>query len=391
MTRNVLRVLSAALISSVIIPGVTASAAEQMSQMNVMPSSNILIDENISANNSMSSDGKQRTGSQSRHTVDAGMAGLSNALDGYFDAVSRGDVSAEFEVQVGRIASSEVAEKSVVLDYYEHLGIVVVDNYLNVRETPELDGHIIGKMLNNSACDILEVLDGWYRIKSGEVTGYICADYVVTGDKAIALAMSDAKLRAAVNTDALNVRSMPSTDSEIITQITTNERYEVLEMLDGWVKISINGNEYAYVSSEYVEVGYSLIEAIEFEPVSAATEFRNNVVNYALQFLGNPYVWGGESLVNGADCSGFTRGVMANFGIWLPRVSRDQAWAGTRISLDELQPGDLVFYGSGGVVNHVALYIGNGQIVHAISESKGIGITSMWHSTPVAYVNAIGD
>ena len=389
MTGSVLRTLSAVLISSMMIPGMTASAAEPALEIYRASSPNMhLTDKNTGRMVTVSEDtsSEQIEG----QTVDASMGGLSMAIDQYFEAVSSGTVSASYEVQVGRIASSEVAAKSVVLDNYEHLGIVVVDNYLNVRETP-VDGRIIGKMLNNSACNILEESDGWYYIESGEVTGYISADYVVTGDEAIALAMQDAKLRAMVNTDSLNVRKEPSTDSEVITQISSNERYEVLEILDGWVKISIGGESVAYVSAEYVEVGYSLIEAIVFEPISAATQFRNDVVNYALQFLGNPYVWGGTSLTKGADCSGFVKSVMAHFDIWLPRVSRQQAGAGTAVTLSELQPGDLVFYGTGGVVDHVAMYIGNGQIVHAISESRGIGITSMWISTPLGYRNVIGD
>lgn len=390
MTGSVLRTASAILISSMMIPSMTASAAEPSLQIYRASSPNMhLTDKNTGRMVTVSEDtSSEQTEGQS---VDASMAGLSMVIDQYFEAVSSGTVSASYEVQVGRIASSEVAAKSVVLDNYEHLGIVVVDNYLNVRETPDLEGRIIGKMVNNSACNILEELDGWYYIESGEVTGYIAADYVISGDEAIALAMQDAKLRAVVHTDALNVRKEPSTDSEVLTQITSNERYEVLEILDDWVKISLGTEEVAYVAAEYVEVGYSLIEAIVFEPVSAATQFRNDIVNYALQFLGNPYVWGGTSLTKGADCSGFVKSVLANFDIWVPRVSRQQAGAGSAVTSSELQPGDLVFYGTGGVVTHVAMYIGNGQIIHAISESRGIGITSMWFSTPMGYRNVIGD
>ena len=390
MTGSVLRTVSAILISSMMIPSITASAAEPSLQIYRASSPNMhLTDKNTGRMVTVSEDtSSEQTEGQS---VDASMAGLSMVIDQYFEAVSSGTVSASYEVQVGRIASSEVAAKSVVLDNYEHLGIVVVDNYLNVRETPDLEGRIIGKMVNNSACNILEELDGWYYIESGEVTGYIAADYVISGDEAIALAMQDAKLRAVVHTDALNVRKEPSTDSEVLTQITSNERYEVLEILDDWVKISLGTEEVAYVAAEYVEVGYSLIEAIVFEPVSAATQFRNDIVNYALQFLGNPYVWGGTSLTKGADCSGFVKSVLANFDIWVPRVSRQQAGAGSAVTSSELQPGDLVFYCTGGVVTHVAMYIGNGQIIHAISESRGIGITSMWFSTPMGYRNVIGD
>jgi len=391
MTRKIKRVAAVVLISSILFSGISASASGLEPQISRSSSPEMLLaNEGISR---VLADGDDSSAPEKKDgkVVDASMAGLSQALDEYFAAVSKRTVSVSYEMKVARIASEEVAARSAALEPYEHLGIVVVDNYLNVREKPSLDGRIIGKMLNYSACNILETLNGWYYIESGEVTGYISAEYVVTGDEAVKLAMEDAKLRAAVNTEALNVRKGPSVESEILTQITTNERYEVLEVLDGWVKISLGSYEVAYVAAEYVEVGYSLVEAIKFEPVSEATLFRQNVVNYALQFLGNPYVWGGTSLTRGADCSGFVQSVLANYGIWVPRVSRQQAGAGVAVNSQTLKPGDLVFYGTGGVVNHVAMYIGNGQIVHAISESRGIGITSMWFSTPMGYRNVIGE
>lgn len=391
MTRKIKRVAAVVLISSILFSGISASASGLEPQISRSSSPEMLLaNEGISR---VLADGDDSSAPEKKDgkVVDASMAGLSQALDEYFAAVSKRTVSVSYEMKVARIASEEVAARSAALEPYEHLGIVVVDNYLNVREKPSLDGRIIGKMLNYSACNILETLNGWYYIESGEVTGYISAEYVVTGDEAVKLAMEDAKLRAAVNTEALNVRKGPSVESEILTQITTNERYEVLEVLDGWVKISLSSYEVAYVAAEYVEVGYSLVEAIKFEPVSEATLFRQNVVNYALQFLGNPYVWGGTSLTRGADCSGFVQSVLANYGIWVPRVSRQQAGAGVAVNSQTLKPGDLVFYGTGGVVNHVAMYIGNGQIVHAISESRGIGITSMWFSTPMGYRNVIGE
>lgn len=390
MTRKIKRVAAVVLISSMLFSGIGASASGLEPQISRSSSPELLLTEE-GLNRVLLKEDEQRPEKEDGKVVGASMAGLSQALDEYFAAVSKRTVSVSYEMKVARIASEEIAAKAVVLDQYEHLGIVVVDNYLNVREKPSLEGRIIGKMLNYSACNILDTLNGWYYIESGEVTGYISADYVVTGDEAVKLAMEDAKLRAAVNTEALNVRKGPSIDSEVLTQITTNERYEVLEVLDGWVKIALGSYEVAYVAAEYVEVGYSLVEAIKFEPVSEATLFRQNVVNYALQFLGNPYVWGGTSLTRGADCSGFVQSVLANFGVWVPRVSRQQAGAGVAVNSQTLKPGDLVFYGTGGVVNHVAMYIGNGQIVHAISESRGIGITSMWFSTPMGYRNVIGE
>ena len=321
--------------------------------------------------------------------ADASMAGMSIVLDQYFAV--EGDLSLSAKVEIESITNPEVAAKVELMKKYENLGVAVVDSYLNVREEPHAEGRIIGKMVNNSACSILGEVDGWYHIKSGEVSGYVSSAYIVTGEEAMAIAMEDAALRARVNTEELNVRKGPGVEYEAITQITTNERYEVVGEENGWTQIALASGETAYVASHYVVVEYSLLEAVKFEPISAATQFRLDVVNYALQFLGNPYVWGGTNPWTGADCSGYMQSVMATFGITLPRVSWQQAGAGAAVSLENLQPGDLVFYGAGGKVNHVAMYIGNGQIVHAISESRGIGITSMWVMSPMGFRNVIGE
>lgn len=406
MASSVQRVIAALLISSLLVPGVNTLAARTTDTSDVGLVEAADFAESIENSDQEIRSERDVQGSEDEkikesfdnqvmtvepQMVDASLAGVSVVLDQYFAAVGNGELSVSEEVEVERIVSTETDAKAAVLDQYENLGIVVVDSYLNVRVEPHSEGRIIGKMVNNTACNILEEVDGWYRIQSGEVSGYISAQYVLTGDEAVARAMEDAKLRVRVNTKALNVRKGPGVEYEAITQITSNERYDVLQILEGWVEIALGGSETAYVSADYVEIGYSLGEAVKFEPISAATQFRINVVDYALQFLGNPYVWGGTNLWTGADCSGYVQSVMATFGITLPRVSWQQAGAGTPVSLNELQPGDLVFYGTGGVVNHVAMYIGNGQIVHAISETRGIGITSMWVMTPMGYRNVIGE
>ena len=113
---------------------------------------------------------------------------------------------------------------------------------------------------------------------------------------------------------------------------------------------------------------------------------RQAVADFAVQFVGNPYVWGGTSLTRGADCSGFVLSVYANYGVYLPHSSRAQAGCGTRISASEAQPGDLFFYGSGKSINHVAIYIGNGQIVHASNKRDGIKISNAFYRSPVCVV-----
>ena len=125
-------------------------------------------------------------------------------------------------------------------------------------------------------------------------------------------------------------------------------------------------------------------EAPATEDPSSSSDLGQQIASYAVQFVGNPYVYGGTSLTNGADCSGFVQSVFANFGIGLSRTAASQAGGGTSVSLDSLQAGDLLFYSSSGSIDHVALYIGGGQIVHAANSASGIIISNAYYSTPVA-------
>lgn len=323
--------------------------------------------------------------------------------------IEEGYISADYaNVEYALDEGRKMDLKAQAINQYDNLVISKVNNYLNVREEPSQDGKIIGKMTSKAAGEILETLDGWYKIKSGPITGYISADpqYTATGQEAIDLAMQTADLKAVIRTDVLNVRTEPSTDAKIWTQIVKDERYSVVAQLDGWVQIELDsvdaedGSEAdkAYISTRdnNVEVRYALNEAIKFSPdeiaASNAASLRSRIVNYALQFVGNPYVWGGTSLTNGVDCSGFTMKVLQNFGVSLPHYSGSQAQMGKGIKSSEMRPGDLIFYaGSNGRVNHVAMYIGNGQVVHAASRKSGIKISTWNYRSPVAIRNVLGD
>lgn len=287
--------------------------------------------------------------------------------------------------------------KAMIFNMYKNIGISDVDNYLNVRDKPSEEGKIIAKMPSKAAGNILETTDnGWYKIQSGKITGYVKSDYILTGQPAKDEALKVAELMAIVNTDMLNARSEPSTDSKIWTQISNNEKYPVLKQIDGWVEIELEEDSNAYVASDYVDVRYALPEAIKFSPLeekaNAAASLRTQIVNYALQYLGNPYVWGGTSLTKGADCSGFTLSVFRHFGISLPHYSGAQANMGKAVKSSEMRPGDLVFYAdSRGKINHVGIYIGNGQIVNAASRRSGIKISTWNYRTPVRIRNILGD
>lgn len=316
--------------------------------------------------------------------------------------ISGGYISADYaEKRFCMNEANKLDMKAMVLNFYDRPGVSNVSNYLNIRAGAGENEKIIGKLPSYAGCEILEDANGWYKISSGGITGYVKSDYILTGDEAKQAAMNHAELMAIVHADRLNARTEPSTDAKIWTQISENERYHVAEQLDGWVKIEFDESgegdgddeiSAAYVSSEFVEVRYALSEAIKFSPTEESASLRSRIVNYAMKFLGNPYVWGGTSLTKGADCSGFTMSVMKNFGISFPHYSGSQAKSGKRIKSSEMRPGDLVFYGnSRGKINHVAMYIGNGQVINAASRRSGIKISTWNYRTPICIVDVIGN
>lgn len=279
---------------------------------------------------------------------------------------------------------------------YTNLGIAKVESgNLNVREIPNINGKLVGKMPKDSACEILEITeDGWAQITSGNVSGYVSMEYLYTGADAVMRASELMNTVAVVNADSLKVRDEASTDSAVLTQVPKGEELEVIEVLEEWVMVSIDGEE-AYVSADYVTVEEKLDTAITMSELrygQGVSDLRVDIVEYAKQFLGNPYVYGGTSLTKGVDCSGFTMAVYSHFGISLSHYSGSQAKEGTQITADQLQPGDLVFYAnSSGTINHVAMYIGNGQVIHASSPRTGIKISNYRYRTPVRYVSVIKD
>lgn len=276
---------------------------------------------------------------------------------------------------------------------YTNLGIARVEDHLNVRESTDDNSKIVGKMSNDSGCEILEVVDNKAHIVSGSVEGYVSMDYLLSGTEAVAYAKQIVKKLATVSADGLKVRNEPSLESEVVNLVAYGEELEVVEELDGWVGVLYDGKE-AYVSADYVTVGENLKTALnmtEFLYGSGVSDVRVELCEYAKQFLGNPYVWGGTSLTNGADCSGFVLSVFAKYGISLPHSSRAQATMGTQVSMSEAKPGDLVFYSKGGRINHVAIYIGGGQVIHASNPKTGIRITSAYYRTPTTVRRLIQD
>ena len=423
-------------------------------------------------------------------------------------------------------ATKTAKEKTVVAapaDVYANVAVSQVSGYVNVRTEATTQSSIVGKIYNHCAATILETVEGeggkWYRIQSGSVTGYIKAQYFLTGAEAEKLAREVGVEYATVNTASLRLRAEPNLTSETLTLLGQGAKYQVLGEENHFVQLAVDTDLTGYVSMDYVKTTVEFKEAVSLEeeaaqkaeeekrrqdaeaaiqrlnailesevkepgtaaetvesqrketsgtaaetastaevgingtiaenpeggggqeqvaaPIlstaasetaskaakettenatvphgpgadSSASESvsapsvsygpggnasqevvsatRTAIVAYAKQFLGNPYVYGGTSLTDGADCSGFIMSVYAHFGIDTGRSSRDQAAKGREISQSEMQPGDLLFYASGDYINHVAMYVGGGQVIHASTPESGITLTQVNYRTPCKVV-----
>lgn len=420
----------------------------------------------------------------------------------YIKGGQAGKTSSCFSLSVSRNEAGRILSPQD----YENIAVSHVSDYVNVRQAPGTTSAIVGKIYNNCAADILETVEGegglWYRIRSGNVSGYIKAQYFITGAQAEAIAREIGIEYAAINTAALRLRAEPNLTSETLTMLTQGAEYVVIEEKDGFARLLVDEDMEGYVSMDYIKTRIEFQHAVSLEeeaaklaeearrrqdaqdafraleevkmveakddsasyvpartgvpgggstqggslpataagnPASAApqsqtdgagvpiiaanplgagddprvsapvqttaaasaptssvlspaadggassavvTATRTALVAYAKQFLGNPYVYGGSSLTDGADCSGFVMRIYEHFGIDTGRSSRDQAAKGRQIAIDAVQPGDLLFYASGSYINHVAIYIGGGQVIHAASSRTGIIISPSNYRTP---------
>ena len=344
----------------------------------------------------------EQMGNYSKHEADLA-SGVTDAMSGYL-SVTAADMASVSESDRDMTASGQEDETQeddaakALADAasefgYTNLGIAQADGNINVRETPGTEAEIVGKLPNNAGCEIIGTDGEWTQIESGKVKGYVKSEYLLTGEAAVAKAQEVKQTVATVTTTTLYVRDEANTDSHVITMMPEGEELEVLEVLDGWVKINVDSDE-GYVSSDYVSIATELPKAQTMTEVrygQGVSDVRVSLVSYATQFVGNPYVWGGTSLTRGADCSGFVMSVFANYGISLPHSSRAQANCGTKISASDAQPGDLFFYGNGSSINHVAIYIGGGSVVHASSPKSGIKISGAYYRTPVKVVRVINN
>lgn len=320
---------------------------------------------------------------------------------------------------------------------------------LNIRKKGSMNAKIVGKMKKGNIATVLKKGDEWSKVRSGSVTGYVKNQYLIFGDEIKTFAkQQNLKKTAKVQAETLRVRKKASTDSKIITLVSEGDKLKVKTQNADWAKVKVDGKT-GYISKDYAKVTYSFGKAKSMKQIqaeeaakeaakkakeaaasqkntstvstsgtsnktsisssttssnsgtsnsssrstktasvsSSGASIGSRIASYAQQFVGNPYRYGGNSLTGGIDCSGFTQQVMARYGYSISRTSSSQATEGVAVSTSNLRAGDLVFYGNGGSINHVALYIGGGQVVHASNSAPypkgGIKISNVNYRTPI--------
>lgn len=289
---------------------------------------------------------------------------------------------------VEKISANFITDESIIYGY-KNLGISDTETELEIRTEANEEAFVMGKMLDSNVCEILEELEDFYKIKSGEVEGYVKKDNILTGKEANIKATEKMEEVLAIKVDNLVVYSDIYMEKAIMT-LNKGDQISYLEKIDDKYKVAIDSIEgYIYVTDD-VEVRYTLPTAILL--YTAVEKTQMEMVEFATQFIGNPYVWGGTSLTKGTDCSGFTQSIYEKFGITINRCAKDQAKQGEEIKLEDIQPGDLVFYDhNSGSIDHVAMYIGNGQIVHASNKRDGIKISKVDYIRPVVIKRFLND
>lgn len=312
---------------------------------------------------------------------------------------------------------------------YADFAIANVRNYVNVRQEPTTESKIVGKIYSGAVAHVLSTAGengDWFQIVSGNVEGYIKAEYFLYGDDAATVIDDYVTRYATVLASRLNVRKEPDIESSRLGYIDSGEKVKILENLGEWLKVQYIESNIGYVAAEYVTVSEEFVYAKTLEeeakeiaerkaleerqraseketaentsinaepPVTAYSsnaELRQQIVDYAMQYLGNKYVHGGKSLSGGTDCSGFTSLIYAEFGYSLSRTPSGQlSGSGRSIDYSEIQPGDVICYGSKGTCTHVGLYIGNGQIIHSANSRKGVIISNAGFDTILGVKNII--
>lgn len=309
------------------------------------------------------------------------------------------------EKYINRTSDEKEAERPSD-SVYEGYAVPAVDHYLKIRNAPSSSAEVVGKLEEGSIAKVIKKEKEWTQIQSGDVKGYASSQYLKYGKEIESYAKEqDYPEKAVVDTPVLKVREKPDTGSRVLSTVSEDSSYRILWENEDWVKVKTD-DQVGYLSREYVKVRYDFSEAepaagqqdrgessAEDAKTASASSLREQIAAYAVQYVGNPYVYGGSSLTQGADCSGFVMKVYEHFGYHLSHNSAAQSGEGKEIELGSIQPGDLLFYKNGGRINHVTMYIGNGKVVHASNSAPypkgGIKISSVHYRTPCKAVRII--
>ena len=237
---------------------------------------------------------------------------------------------------------------------YSDMAFANVQSFLYIRSEPTTESEWVGKLYPDYAAKIIGPVGEWTKVQSGNVTGYVYSEYITVGNEAQKKA------------------------EELVQKKDTENAKEAFTYAESKEEEAARLQKEAEQKAEEEKKAAEEAAKQQEEQQTQAAQIGQAIVDYACQFIGNPYVWGGTSLTNGADCSGFVQSVFAHFGISLPRTTWDMENVGTAVSYDQAVAGDIILYDG-----HVGIYMGNGQIVNAINSAKGIGIL------PATYTNIV--
>lgn len=312
------------------------------------------------------------------------------------------DVNEPAEETIAAGETSYDDPRFYLVGYYDNMGVISnPTGFVNIRSEASANAKIIGKAPAYSAFEILEESGDFYKIAAGGCEGYVSRDFVYTGDEALTVAMQKCSANAYALYDRTKAYERPNTASAEVFEMYADNGYEVLERVGNWVRVVTNTGLVGYVNADKAAVRYTLVEPYFYEEAGKdLSKTRLDLIDYAFDWYGGAYVWGGVTLGEGVDCSGYVLRVFEHFGYNVPRLSMEQSvWGKEVASMAECKPGDLLFfrgyYDNGTLsegVGHVGIYIGNGKMIHAASKERGITVdTYNYMEDPICIRRYIND
>ena len=317
--------------------------------------------------------------------------------------------TAETEAET-KAAETETAETKAAEPEKTQQDKASAASYTDVNETVWATYSVSIRSAASTDADKLDVLvgsysitrtgvgdNGWSKVDYNGQTGYIKSDYLtttkpqVTESNQTSSSSNTSSSKSDIEevkenvyaTAGVNIRAKASADADVIGTLIAGYSITRTSDSNGWSKVNYDGQT-GYIKSDYLTTTKPTVTSnTTASSTSSSSSLGQQIADFAVQYVGYPYVYGGNSLTNGVDCSGFTQQVYLHFGYSIPRRASIQATVGTSVAISDLQPGDLVFYGDSEGVGHVVIYIGNGQVVHASTPSKGIIISDLYYRTPM--------